>query len=108
MSKPSDSGSSVREITEADLERLARLARLRIEPAERAAAAKALSDILAMMGELRVASVDEEDEGAPVQAWGETLRMRDDEPQQGYPPETLLEAAPRAADGCFVVPKVIE
>lgn len=87
---------------------LARLSRLRISPAEAEDAARAVGDILRMMGRLREADISGEDDTTHVQFRGETLRLREDAARPGFGAARLTENAPAAADGYFVVPKVIE
>lgn len=99
---------SLKQISAEDLARLARLARLEVPAEEAPRALRALNDMLAMMAQLRRAGVADADELSHVQFWGKPLRLREDKPAPGFAPEELLAAAPRASDGCFIVPKVIE
>ena len=96
------------EIGAADIAHLARLSRLQISPAESEDAARAVDDILRMMGRLREADVAAEDDTTHIQFRGETLRLRKDVARPGYGATILTENAPQTADGCFIVPKVIE
>ncbi len=91
-----------------DLTRLAHMTRLAISPREVDPALRALNDILAMMEKLRQADVGDEDDLGHVQFWGDTLRLRDDVAVNGYPTQTLMDAAPKTANNCFITPKVIE
>ena len=91
-----------------DIARLAQLARLEISSQETPAAVQAMNDILAMMAQLQNADVGGEDDMAHAQFLGNTLRLRDDDGREGYSRETLMAGAPETADGCLIVPKVIE
>ena len=91
-----------------DLARLAAMTRLAVGEDEKAAALRALNDIVAMMQTLSRADVGGEDDLTHVQFWGGTLRMRDDAPAEGYPTGKLLENAPQHDGGCFLTPKVVE
>lgn len=97
-----------KEIGAEELAQLARLSRLRLSAAEATAATAAVNDILRMMRRLQQADVSGEDDTTHVQFWGESLRLREDVAQAGYSQKALTDAAPSAADGYFIVPKVIE
>ena len=104
----SDSSSSPPALDGGDLARLAAMTRLAVGEGEKAAALRALNDIVAMMQTLNRADVGGEDDLTHVQFWGGTLRMRDDAPAEGYPTGKLLENAPQHDGGCFLTPKVVE
>lgn len=103
-----DTPDTEKEIRAEDLARLARLSRLQLSPAETADAARAINDILRMMRRLQQADVSGEDDTTHVQFWGNTLRLREDAARPGYDADELMKNAPCAADGCFIVPKVLE
>ena len=107
-SEQSASADSAPDIRAEDIARLARLSRLRISDSEAADAACAVGDILRMMRRLQEADISGEDDTTHAQFWGNNLRMREDKAEKGYAPEELMQNAPQTADGCFVVPKVIE
>ncbi len=96
-------------IGEDDIARLAKMTRLALTPAERAAAAKTLSDIVDMMAALKEADVADADPMAHVGLQAKAgLRLRGDKAQAGIPANELMANAPDARAGFFAVPKVIE
>lgn len=93
-------------LDEATVARIARLARIRIEPEGRAALAKELSGILGWIEQLNEVNTDDV---APMTAVGDvTLALRPDEVTDGDKVERILANAPQQQDGHFVVPKVVE
>lgn len=94
-------------IDEKTVRRVAHLARLKL-PDERAAAmTRELSSILAWIEQLQEVDV----EGvAPMASAVPNLKlpMREDVVTEGGAPERVLANAPKAEDGFFVVPKVVE
>jgi aspartyl/glutamyl-tRNA(Asn/Gln) amidotransferase subunit C (EC 6.3.5.-) len=92
-----------------DLQRLARLSRLAL-PAERAARLRGeLDNILGMVDQLRAA--DTSGVEALAHPLGMTQRLRADavsDPVGEDGRENLQQGAPAAADGLYLVPRVIE
>jgi aspartyl-tRNA(Asn)/glutamyl-tRNA(Gln) amidotransferase subunit C len=92
-------------ITRQEVERIAKLARLAPSEAEVEALAGDLSRILdyvAKLGEVDASSV----EATPTTVAASALRP--DELRPSLPREEALAAAPRAHDGGFSVPRVLE
>ena len=89
-------------IDRAQVIRLAQLAQLQLAPDEVERLTQQLGEILtymAQLGEVDVAGV------APTaHAQLGSLPLRPDEPAESLPVETVLAAAPEAAEQCFVVP----
>ncbi len=93
-------------LDEATVARIARLARIRIEPEKRAALAGELSGILGWIEQLNEVDTD----GVPpMTSVGDvTLPLRADEVTDGDKVEEILANASEQQDGHFVVPKVVE
>lgn len=91
-----------------DVNKLARLARLRLSEEEKAEAEVSLNAVLAMIDTLREADVDKVDAMAHVQGRGQTLRCRAPAAAPGFPRSALLANAPKEEDGHFLTPKVVE
>lgn len=86
--------------------RVARLARI-AEPEERLEPlAKELSGIMAWIVQLE--EVDVDDVEPMTSAVDVSLPLRADNVTDGGDPDRVLKNAPRAEDGFFVVPKVVE
>lgn len=94
------------EITEKDVERVARLARLRITPEERALYRGQLEKVLEHMAELKALNTNNVPPTSGVLGFKDV--MRDDVPTPFPRPEDLLNQAPESEGPCFKVPKVIE
>jgi aspartyl-tRNA(Asn)/glutamyl-tRNA(Gln) amidotransferase subunit C len=100
-------------ISEQDVERIARLARIRLSPDEAAQTQKELSDILGLMARLQaVDTTGIEPMTHPLSAHQEIqLRLRED---VAIPTHTeseraeLMANAPAQAEGLYLVPTVIE
>jgi len=93
-------------LDEADVARIARLARIEIDPKKRTALAAELSNIMGWIEQLN----EVDTEGVPpMTSVGETfLTLRADEVTDGGQVEKILENAPEQQDGHFAVPKVVE
>ncbi len=93
-------------LDEADVARIARLARIEIDPEKRTALAAELSNIMGWIEQLNEVNTD----GVPpMTSVGEaSLTLRADEVTDGDKSEKVLENAPEQQDGHFVVPKVVE
>lgn len=100
-------------ISEQDVTRIARLARIQLSPDEAAQTQKELSDILELMARLQAVDTQGiEPMAHPLSAHQDIqLRLRDD---TAVPTHTesqraaLMENAPAQSDGLFLVPTVIE
>jgi len=86
--------------------RIARLARIEIDPTKRAALAAELSNIMGWIEQLN----EVDTEGVPpMTSVGEmSLTLRVDDVTDGDKVDAILENAPEQQDGHFVVPKVVE
>ena len=86
--------------------RIAKLARIDIDPEKRAALAAELSNIMGWIEQLNEVDTD----GVPpMTSVGDMqLALRNDEVSDGDKVEDVLENAPEQQDGHFVVPKVVE
>lgn len=93
-------------LDDATVARIAKLARIRIEPERRAALAEELSGILGWIEQLDEVNTDDV---PPMTSVGEAkLALRADEVSDGHKAEKILANAPLQQDGHFVVPKVVE
>ena len=93
-------------LDEATVARIARLARIRIEPEGRAALAEELSNILGWIEQLN--EVDTADVPPMTSVGDMQLAWRADEVTDGDKVDKILANAPAQQDGHFVVPKVVE
>lgn len=94
-------------LTRAQIESIAHLARLELEPAEIPAYQESLSRILDLVGELERADTG----GVAPMAHplpGLTQRLRPDEITEEDRRELYQACAPQVAGGLYLVPKVIE
>lgn len=89
-----------------DLQKLARLSRLAISEEEQREVLPALASILNWVGELSNAPT----QGVEPMAHPHdvALRLRDDLAETLPPREALMQNAPQAAAGLFIVPRVVE
>lgn len=93
-------------LDEATVARIARLARIEVDPEKRTALASELSNIMGWIEQLN--EVDTSDV-SPMTSVGEAkLALRNDEVSDGDKVEKILANAPEQQDGHFVVPKVVE
>ena len=89
-----------------EIERLARLARLALSPAEAEGLRAQVNDILAMVDAMRavdttgIAPMSHPQEG--------TQRLREDRVTEPDRRDAFLALAPATEDGLYLVPKVIE
>jgi aspartyl-tRNA(Asn)/glutamyl-tRNA(Gln) amidotransferase subunit C len=93
-------------VGEADVKRIARLARLAVEPEQRAHLAGEINAILGFveqLSEVDVSSVEAMTSVTPM-----AMKKRADMVDDGDDAERVLANAPAREDGYFVVPKVIE
>lgn len=93
-------------ITEEDVRKIAKLARLRLEPAEVTLYQSQLVKILDSMAEL--AQLDTAEVEPTVSVLGVTNVLREDVPRPFTAVDKLLKNAPQREGTFFKVPKVIE
>jgi aspartyl-tRNA(Asn)/glutamyl-tRNA(Gln) amidotransferase subunit C len=89
-----------------DVAYVARLARVNLTAEETELFQKQLGDVLAYAQKLK--SVDVSEVEAAAHAVPMFNVFREDEPRDWFSPEEALRNAPRAANGLFVVTKVLE
>ena len=93
-------------VDQTDIEKIAHLARVRIEHEEVPEVASRLNDILGMIDKMQAVDTDAiEPMANPHDA---TQRLRADEVTETDQREALQANAPAAEQGLFLVPKVIE
>lgn len=97
-------------LTPDDVRRLARLARIAIEPAEEAAVLERLNRVLGLIDEMRVVDTrgiePMSHAGDPHLPQGQ--RLRPDEVRESDQRALYQSVAPAVEDGLYLVPKVIE
>lgn len=89
-----------------DVARIAHLARIKVPEADLAPLAGELSQILTFveqLNEVDVAGIEPMTSAIP-----QRLRLRPDKVTDGGQPQAVVANAPEAAEGYFVVPKVVE
>lgn len=89
-----------------EVRKVARLARLELDDAEMAQQGRHLNDLLARIEELQALDV----EGIEPTSHSIPLFnvLRDDTARPSLTRDEVLQNAPEARDGCFVVPRIIE
>lgn len=92
--------------SEADVTKIAKLARIRLSDADKAHYAKEMTSILKWIEELQAVNTDGVEALASVS--DQTLPWRKDEVTDGNIQKEVLANAPNQQYGCFAVPKVIE
>ena len=92
------------EITQQEVEKVAKLARLALTDIEKAAFAKQLSQILTHVETLKQYDTT----GVEPTATGHVNVFRPDIARPSLSVERAVDNAPESADGFFVVPKIIE
>ena len=93
-------------LTDDQIRRLARLARIAIQPGETAEVAKRLNRILDLVGQIQV--VDTAGIEPMSHALDVVQRFRDDQVTEADQREPYQSVAPAVEDGLYLVPKVIE
>lgn len=93
-------------LDKATVARIARLARIRLDPEEQARLADELSNILSFVEQLE--AVDVTGIEPMTSAVAHELKMRDDVVTDGGDRDAVLANAPATERGFFVVPKVVE
>lgn len=93
-------------LDEADVARIARLARIEIDPEKRTALAAELSNIMGWIEQLNEVDTENVPPMTSVSETSPTLRA--DEVTDGDKVDDILQNAPEQQDAHFVVPKVVE
>ena len=93
-------------LSDDQIRRLARLARIALRPGETAEVAKRLNRILDLVGEIQ--AVDTAGIEPMSHALDLVQRLRDDELTEADRRELHQSVAPAVEDGLYLVPKVIE
>ncbi|HZD19537.1 MAG TPA: Asp-tRNA(Asn)/Glu-tRNA(Gln) amidotransferase subunit GatC [Burkholderiales bacterium] len=93
-------------LTPDDVRRLARLARIAIEPAEETAVLERLNRVLGLIEEMR--AVDTTGIEPMAHAVDTVQRLRPDEVREKDQRALYQSVAPAIEDGLYLVPKVIE
>lgn len=89
-----------------DVEHVAMLARLEVSEAEKEAFSRQLSDILTYVEQLK--AIDTEGVEPTATVVDSAGVYREDQVRPSLPREGALANAPEAAEGFFVVPKIIQ
>ena len=93
-------------ISKEEVEKVAKLARLEITEAEKAAFSEQLSSILTYVEQLK--DLDTEGIEPTATVLDQTNVFRDDAVRPSLPADKALANAPERADGYFVVPRILE
>ncbi len=93
-------------VTTADIEKVAKLARIRIETDDLPELTTRLGNILAMVDKLQ--SVDTSAIAPMSNPFDATQRLRADVVTESNQRDVMLAIAPKTEQGLFLVPKVIE
>ncbi|MFT5033436.1 MAG: aspartyl-tRNA(Asn)/glutamyl-tRNA(Gln) amidotransferase subunit C [Bacteroidia bacterium] len=89
-----------------DIEKIAHLARIRVAPDQIESVANRISDILAMVDQMQ--AVDTDSVAPMANPHDAVQRLRKDEVSEIDQRARFQGLAPRAEDGLYLVPKVIE
>lgn len=89
-----------------DIDTIAHLARLELSPAGKQEALDSINNILTVINQMQ--AVDTRGVAPLSHPFDASQRLREDKVTEINQRETLLALAPSAADGLFLVPKVIE
>jgi aspartyl-tRNA(Asn)/glutamyl-tRNA(Gln) amidotransferase subunit C len=93
-------------VDKATVAHIAKLARIRIDEAQKEALSHELSNILTWIEQLSELDTDDVEPMTSVVAM--QIPLREDEVTDGERREDILANAPEPADGFFIVPKVVE
>jgi aspartyl-tRNA(Asn)/glutamyl-tRNA(Gln) amidotransferase subunit C len=93
-------------LSDDQIRRLARLARIALQPGETAEVGKRLNRILELVGEIQ--AVDTQGVEPMSHALDVVQRLRPDQITEGNQRELCQSVAPAVEDGLYLVPKVIE
>ena len=89
-----------------DIEKIAKLARLKISDETIEDTAKSITDVLALVDQLQAAdTADTQPMAHPLDA---SQQLRDDEVTEENHRDSYQQTAPVTEDGLYLVPKVIE
>lgn len=89
-----------------DIDTIAHLARLDLSAAEKQEALDSINNILGLINQMQ--AIDTRGVAPLAHAFDASQRLREDQVTEPDQRDTLLALAPSAADGLFLVPKVIE
>ncbi len=89
-----------------DIDTIAHLARLELSAAEKQEALDSINNILSVINQMQ--AIDTTGVEPLAHAFDASQRLREDKVTEPDQRDTLLALAPSAADGLFLVPKVIE
>jgi aspartyl-tRNA(Asn)/glutamyl-tRNA(Gln) amidotransferase subunit C len=89
-----------------DVEKIAHLARLDIDPGQLETYTKNLSGILKLVEQMN--EVDTDDIAAMAHPRDSRLRLRDDVVSESNEREKFIKLAPASENGLFLVPKVLD
>lgn len=89
-----------------DIDTIAHLARLDLSAAEKQEALDSINNILGLINQMQ--AIDTRGIAPLAHAFDASQRLREDKVTEPDLRDTLLALAPSAADGLFLVPKVIE
>ena len=89
-----------------DIENIAHLARLQLSAAEKAEALSSIGNILTMIDQMQ--AVDTTGVEPLAHGFDASQRLREDVVTETNQRDLLLKLAPSAAEGLFLVPKVLE
>jgi aspartyl-tRNA(Asn)/glutamyl-tRNA(Gln) amidotransferase subunit C len=89
-----------------DIDTIAHLARLQLSDAEKQEALNSITSILRMIDQMQ--ALDTTGVEPLAHGFDASQRLRDDVVTETNQRDTLLKLAPSAADGLFLVPKVLE
>jgi aspartyl-tRNA(Asn)/glutamyl-tRNA(Gln) amidotransferase subunit C len=97
-------------LTPDDVRRIARLARIAIEPEESSTVLESLNRVLSLVDQIRAVDTRTVEPMAHAldAVFPQGQRLRPDEVREGDRRQAYQELAPAAADGLYLVPKVIE
>ncbi|OGA73313.1 MAG: asparaginyl/glutamyl-tRNA amidotransferase subunit C [Betaproteobacteria bacterium RIFCSPLOWO2_12_FULL_65_14] len=93
-------------LSDDQIRRIARLARIAVRPEESAAVAERLNRVLGLIDEMR--AVDTSGIEPMSHALDVVQRLRPDEVSEGDRREAYQSVAPSVEEGLYLVPKVIE
>ncbi len=93
-------------LTQADVLKIAKLSRLKIDDRQTSAITNDLNSIFNWIEQLQ--EVDVEDVPAMAGVGDNIQRLRHDEVTDGNIKDKVLSNAPKSAFDCYVVPKVVE
>jgi aspartyl-tRNA(Asn)/glutamyl-tRNA(Gln) amidotransferase subunit C len=102
----SESSASGQHLTEADVLKVAKLARLELEPEEVGRMTAELSAIVGYVQKL--SALDTTDVPPTSQVHVDRLALRNDEPRPSLPHEEAVGEAPRVAHDGFAVPGFVD